>query len=145
MPSVTVSALARSPVPTAALVRLARSVIAAERTDVIALSITIVGDRRMRTLNHRHLHRDQPTDVIAFSFTALPPYRPTALIGDVYINADAARRQSRALNITAREEMRRLVVHGVLHVLGHDHPAGDDRTHSPMWRRQERYLKAFGK
>jgi ssRNA-specific RNase YbeY (16S rRNA maturation enzyme) len=37
----------------------------------------------------------------------------------------------------------RLVVHGTLHVLGYDHPDGDHRTRSPMWQRQERYVKRF--
>jgi ssRNA-specific RNase YbeY (16S rRNA maturation enzyme) len=35
------------------------------------------------------------------------------------------------------------VVHGTLHALGHDHPEGPDRTRSPMWRRQERYVEAL--
>jgi ssRNA-specific RNase YbeY (16S rRNA maturation enzyme) len=41
-----------------------------------------------------------------------------------------------------REETLRLVVHGVLHVLGYDHPAGESRYESPMWRRQERLLRS---
>jgi probable rRNA maturation factor len=41
-----------------------------------------------------------------------------------------------------REELLRLVVHGVLHVLGHDHPEDDARYTSPMWRRQERLLRS---
>jgi len=52
--------------------------------------------------------------------------------------------QARDLGIPVREELRRLVVHGVLHVTGHDHPAGPPRVRSPMWRRQERYLARFG-
>jgi probable rRNA maturation factor len=39
------------------------------------------------------------------------------------------------------EELVRLTVHGTLHVLGYDHPEGDHRTRSAMWRRQERYVK----
>jgi probable rRNA maturation factor len=39
-----------------------------------------------------------------------------------------------------REEVARLVIHGTLHILGHDHPDGDDRTTSRMWRRQEQLL-----
>ena len=43
--------------------------------------------------------------------------------------------------IPFRRELLRLVVHGILHVLGYDHPAGEARIRSPMWRRQERYLR----
>jgi probable rRNA maturation factor len=42
--------------------------------------------------------------------------------------------------VSAQEELLRLVVHGTLHVLGHDHPESDARTKSPMWRKQERIL-----
>jgi probable rRNA maturation factor len=42
--------------------------------------------------------------------------------------------------VPEREELARLVVHGTLHVLGWDHPETEDRTRSPMWRRQERYV-----
>jgi probable rRNA maturation factor len=42
--------------------------------------------------------------------------------------------------VSEREEIARLVVHGTLHVAGHDHPDGESRTRSPMWKRQERIL-----
>jgi probable rRNA maturation factor len=45
--------------------------------------------------------------------------------------------------VSVREELTRLIVHGVLHVLGHDHPDGDDRAESPMWRRQERLVQTL--
>jgi probable rRNA maturation factor len=43
-----------------------------------------------------------------------------------------------------REELQRLVVHGVLHVLGHDHPEDESRYESSMWKRQERLLRTVG-
>jgi probable rRNA maturation factor len=42
-----------------------------------------------------------------------------------------------------REELLRLVVHGVLHVVGHDHPEDDSRYQSRMWKRQEQLLRAL--
>jgi probable rRNA maturation factor len=54
-----------------------------------------------------------------------------------------AEREARRRGIPVREELIRLVVHGTLHVLGHDHPEGEGRTVSPMWRRQERYVSAL--
>ncbi len=89
----------------------------------------------MRGLNRRTFGRDRATDVIAF---ALP--HGATLVGDVYVCPAAARASARRYGIGDREEMVRLVVHGVLHVLGHDHPDGDARTASPMWRVQERYV-----
>jgi len=131
----------RAGVSRAALARLAADVLRAERVRVQALSVTLVGPSRIRALNRVHLGRDRVTDVIAFAFA---PVRGGPIVGDVYVCPRVAAAQARALGIPAREELRRLVVHGVLHVTGHDHPAGPSRTRSPMWRRQERYLARFG-
>ena len=62
------------------------------------------------------------------------------VVGDVYVAPGAARVSARANGIGVREEIIRLVVHGTLHVLGHDHPEGAARTRSPMWRAQERLV-----
>jgi probable rRNA maturation factor len=61
----------------------------------------------------------------------------------VYICPWVARREARALGIPLRQELIRLVVHGTLHALGRDHPEGEERTRSTMWRRQERYVEAL--
>ena len=137
-PDIRVSVIAQSPLSPTAVRRLAAAVIAAEGAGVELLSVTIVGRARMQALNRTHLRKNRPTDVIAFALGTDGPD-----VGDVSVSADAARAQARALAIPVREEMRRLVVHGVLHVLGYDHPEGEDRVRSAMWRRQERYLAAF--
>ncbi len=90
----------------------------------------------MRGLNRRALGRDRATDVIAFRLPHLDQ-----LIGDIYICPSVARRAAREAGVSEREEILRLVVHGVLHVLGHEHPEGARRVASPMWRRQERYVE----
>ncbi|HEU4721710.1 MAG TPA: rRNA maturation RNase YbeY, partial [Gemmatimonadaceae bacterium] len=82
------------------------------------------------------------TDVISFGFA--PVARARAVVGDVYIAPGMARRNAIAHGRGVREELMRLVVHGVLHVLGHDHPEDETRYESPMWRRQERLLRALG-
>jgi probable rRNA maturation factor len=55
-----------------------------------------------------------------------------------------ARENARAHSRGVREELLRLVVHGVLHVVGHDHPDGESRYDSTMWKRQERLLRTMG-
>jgi len=52
-----------------------------------------------------------------------------------------ARENATRLGVPLRRELARLVVHGTLHVLGHDHPEGERREQSAMWQRQERYLR----
>ena len=60
-----------------------------------------------------------------------------------YICPSIARRSARDVQISSREELLRLVVHGILHVLGYDHPEGAARTRSRMWKRQEAYVAAL--
>jgi probable rRNA maturation factor len=106
-----------------------------ERVGSATLSISFVSDRAMRALNRRALGHDRSTDVIAFRLE-----HAGHLVGDIYICPVVARRSAREAGTSAREEFLRLVVHGVLHVVGHRHPEGSSRTASPMWRRQERYV-----
>ncbi len=135
----------------AAAARLVRAVLRAEGVRRAAVSVALVGRRRIRSLNRRHLGRDRDTDVIAFSLTDAQAHRRTdprghgaLVVGDVYACVPVAEQQSRRFGTTPREELRRLVVHGVLHVLGYDHAAGARRTTGTMWRRQERLLARLG-
>ena len=122
--------------PSPAITAAVQLVLRAERIRSAAISIALVSDATIRRLNRRYLRHRRVTDVIAFALTGEGP----AVVGDVYIAPGAARRAAAALGISAREEILRLVVHGVLHVLGYDHPAGAGRTRSAMWRRQELLL-----
>ena len=103
-----------------------------------SVTVTFMSSHRMRALNRRMFGRDYATDVIAFS---LP--HAGRLIGDVYVCPSHARRAARRFDVTPREELLRLVVHGVLHVLGYKHPDDGTRTQSPMWELQERYVRAL--
>jgi rRNA maturation RNase YbeY len=122
--------------------RVVEHVLRAERVRDALISITFVSDRRIAALNARHLHHRGPTDVISFGFAPVGRGARGAVVGDVYVAPDVARRNAHAHGQGIREELLRLVVHGVLHVLGHDHPVSEARYASPMWRRQERLLRA---
>jgi probable rRNA maturation factor len=109
-----------------------------ERIRNAMLSITFVGSAAMTAMNRRYLRHQGPTDVISFGLGRVG--KSGAVIGDIYICPDVARANAKRQGIPSGEELLRLVVHGTLHVLGHEHPAGDSRTRSPMWRRQEKIL-----
>lgn len=126
----------RGGIALAAVDRIARAVLRAERVVAFDLSVTVVSDARMRQLNTRFLRRRYLTDVIAFPLIGAPGRRA----GDIYIAPGAARASARAHGVSVGEEMTRLVVHGVLHTLGYDHPDGPERIASPMWNRQERLV-----
>ena len=110
----------------------------AERVKDALISITFVGRATITRINRRYLGRRRPTDVISFGLGRMG--RRGAVIGDIYICAEIARENARRQNVGAGEELLRLVIHGTLHVLGHEHPEGSDRPASPMWRKQERIL-----
>lgn len=109
-----------------------------ERVRNAMLSIAFVGRAVMSGMNRRYLRHRGPTDVISFGLGRTG--KRGAVIGDIYICPEVARDNAKRQGIPIGEEVLRLVVHGTLHVLGHEHPVGESRTESPMWRRQERIL-----
>ncbi len=128
----------RLPLSRALVRRVVQAVLKGERRQGL-ISVTFLGRDSMRRLNAAHKGQDRPTDVLSF-----PLAGPEGqVVGDVYICPWVARREAEARGISRREELVRLVVHGTLHALGHDHPEGSDRTRSAMWRRQERYVEAL--
>jgi probable rRNA maturation factor len=102
-----------------------------------ALSLTLVDDVRIAGLNQQYLGRPGTTDVLAFAL-----HHPGEdAVGDIYIGYEQALRQAEELGIPPHEELDRLAVHGTLHVLGFDHPEGEERRDCEMWRIQERVLE----
>ena len=118
--------------------RVVEAVLRGERREA-SISVTFLGREAMRRLNARHKGQDRTTDVLAFAL-AEPSGRA---VGDIYICAHVAEREARSRDVPLEEELVRLVVHGTLHSLGREHPEGDARTRSAMWRRQERYVEAL--
>lgn len=118
--------------------RVVGAVLDGEGTGEAAFSVTFLGAGPMRALNRRTFGRDRVTDVIAFTL----PHGGGAG-GDVYVCPTAARAAAATHGVPSREELVRVVVHGTLHALGYDHPEGEGRTRSRMWRRQERYVRAL--
>jgi len=134
------SSVRRCPLAGRAAADLARDVLRAEGVRDAVLSVAFVGRRRIRALSRTYLGRDHATDVIAFAL----PGAPGLVVGDVYVAPESAASGARRFGVPVREELRRLVVHGVLHVLGYDHAEGAARTTGAMWARQERLVRRFG-
>ena len=123
--------------PVALLERAVRHTLTGEGLHQAEISVALLSDPDIRALNRDHLGHDAVTDVIAFALHA----PGEAVLGDVYLGGEQARRQAREEGVPEAEELVRLAVHGTLHVLGWDHPAdGDARVGSPMWQRQERLV-----
>lgn len=136
MITVHVNASARCDVPCELVEQVLRAALAHEGVRIAEVSVTFLDDDRMARMHARHLRRPQPTDVLSFALHE----RGEAPLGDVYVGADQAVRQAVDAGVSAKEEMTRLALHGTLHVLGYDHPAGPERAASEMFRRQEELM-----
>lgn len=82
------------------------------------LSISFIDDRSMRELNRVWRNIDRTTDVLSFPQGGGPDH---SLLGDIVISLDTAKRHSVNYGNTAHEEIKKLLVHGILHLLGYDH------------------------
>jgi probable rRNA maturation factor len=85
-----------------------------------AVNVVLVTDRRIHQLNRDWLGRDRPTDVLSFRLDAREPGR-APLIGEVYVSRERARAQARGQGVALRDELSRLVLHGLLHLCGLTH------------------------
>jgi probable rRNA maturation factor len=103
------------------------------------LSIALVDDATIKDLNSRYRGRSRPTDVLAFALREGPdPDRSGNLLGDVVISLETAARQARRAHRGLDGEVARLLVHGTLHLLGHDH---QKPTEARAMRAEERRLR----
>lgn len=85
------------------------------------VNVVLVDDARIQELNRRFLRRNRATDVLAFPLAAREPGGPRGLLGEVYVSRDRAREQAKRYVVKYHDEVRRLVLHGILHLLGLKH------------------------
>ena len=104
------------------------------------LSIVLTTDLHLQQLNQQFLGTDAPTDVLAFPAGDVDPDTDRPYLGDVIISVQRA--QAQALDHPLEDELRLLVVHGVLHLLGHDHTEEGQKT--IMWGVQREVLHQLG-
>ncbi len=100
------------------------------------LSILLTDNPGIAELNKKHRDKDGPTDVLSF------PMDDDEMIGDVVISVEMAREQAADYDATLDEELGRLVVHGVLHLFGHDHVNGG-RQAAKMKRAEEGLMSSL--
>jgi probable rRNA maturation factor len=102
------------------------------------LSVALVDDAAIARLNADYREKTRPTDVLSFSLLEGDHAGHRGrLLGDVVISVDTAARQARQRHRALAEELARLLIHGILHLLGHDHERDDEAR---LMRREERRL-----
>jgi rRNA maturation RNase YbeY len=123
---------------------LAENILSAVGESSSSMSLTFVGDRRMRRLNKKFRLKDRTTDVLAFAARDARAPRPgdmmAASLGDVVISVPAAVRQARQRHGSFDQELAALLVHGILHLCGYDHERSEAEARR-MRRREQTILK----
>jgi len=127
----------RSGVDGRALVAVARRLMAEVDEREAALSLSLVRDSVIRDLNRRYRGRDAATDVLSFPLDGGPERERS--LGDVVISVETARRQAAEYDAPLQREIYRLLIHGLLHLKGHDHHEPAERR---TMEREERRLAA---
>jgi probable rRNA maturation factor len=126
-PSVVISDRQEVPADNDALADLARSTLDQEAAGPVELSVSLVTADEMAELHVKYAGEEGPTDVLSFTMDE------EGLLGDVVICPEIAAKQ----NDDLPAELRLLLVHGILHLLGYDHQEDEERA--AMWKRQELY------
>jgi probable rRNA maturation factor len=90
----------------------------------VELSIALVSDAQIKRLNKLYRNKDKPTDVLSFPIGE--KVEDWLILGDIVISVDTAKRQAQRLGHSLEEELKRLLVHGLVHLLGYDHELGGE-------------------
>jgi probable rRNA maturation factor len=133
------SVIVRKRVPGMTAFRLAGFVARAKRAVKLSggVSVLIAGNRELRVLNRRFRGKDRATDVL--SFPPVPACRPD-FAGDLAISAELAAANGHRLGHSAQDEIKILLLHGLLHLAGYDH----ERDNGEMARKEQRLRKSLG-
>ena len=102
------------------------------------VSVVFCSNRYIKTLNAHYRNKDEPTDVLSFSLGETDANTGRYLAGDIVLSLDALEENARFFDVAADEEMRRLFVHGILHLSGEDHATNEPEE--PMLKRQEEII-----
>lgn len=131
------------PFPKELLERAARAALEHEMQSLDSeLSIVLTNDARLKELNRDYLGIDAPTDVLSFPASETDPETGARYIGDILISIARAESQATAAGHPLESEVQLLVVHGVLHLLGHDHAEAQEKAR--MWQAQAEILAQLG-
>jgi probable rRNA maturation factor len=128
----------RVPELAARVARSARRLLRELRLADAELSVVLCSDAVIHALNRDWRGRDRPTDVLSFAQGEGEGARPEGLLGDVVISVDTAQRQADERGATLGRETDRLLVHGLLHLLGYDHEVSP--AEARRMQRRERAL-----
>ena len=143
-PNVPVARRAKVPVSDA-WVRgvVAAALLGAKAKGADEVGVVFVGDREMTSLNASYRGKRKTTDVLSFGNDGIwDGEGGSGLLGDIVVSVPQVKRQAKAAGKSLRSELALMLVHGTLHLLGHDHVTLKDEKR--MFSLQDRILKPLG-
>ncbi len=106
------------------------------------ITLVLTDDQQLHELNRDYLGVDAPTDVLSFPASETDPETGATYLGDILISIPRAAQQAQAAGHPLEAEVQLLVVHGVLHLLGHDHAEAEEKAR--MWNAQAEVMSRLG-
>lgn len=94
--------------------------------DKVEIGITLTDNKTIQELNKQWRNKDKPTDVLSFPIDEKPPAYRYRILGDIVISLPFAKKQAEEIGFTYKEEVLRLLTHGILHLLGYDHETSEE-------------------
>lgn len=124
--------------------KIAHRILAGENREKAGLSIVFVGQGRMRQINRRYRGKNKSTDVLAFPesgpFPTSPGIPPS--LGEILISLRDVKKNARRFGVSVEQELARVLVHGILHLVGYDHEKSEEEAEI-MLEKQQNYLQSL--
>ena len=124
------------------LERAAKAALLQQSAPDADLTVVMTGDSQIQALDRDFLGKDAPTDVLSFPANETDPETGRRYLGDVIISVPRAEAQAISAGNSLEAELSLLVIHGVLHLLGHDHAGAGEKAR--MWAAQSEVLTTLG-
>lgn len=105
----------------------------------VQISLLITDDEQIKQLNALYRNIDKPTDVLSFPQFEKDEEINSGMLGDIVVSFDTLKKQASEADISEQREMAFLFIHGLLHLLGYDHEAGEEEENI-MFELQETIL-----
>jgi len=122
--------LSKQKINPAWLKKIAKAILKKEKKKKLELSIVLVGQARIKKLNKQYRQKNRPTDVLAFAYNGL---------GEIVIYLEQVKRNAQKFNTSFKDELKRVLIHGILHLLGYDHEQSVKQAQQ-MRKKEEIYL-----
>ncbi|MCP6718502.1 MAG: rRNA maturation RNase YbeY [Patescibacteria group bacterium] len=124
------------------LKKISQKVLKKEKKENSSLSIALIGSARMRKLNKKYRGKNRSTDVLSFAedldfLGKSKELKKLNVLGEVVICIGNVKKNAKRLNVSFKKELTRVLIHGILHILGYDHEISESKA--KLMRERENY------